>query len=434
MRLIEEILSETNLTKAVKRVKANKGASGIDKMTTEQLEPYLREHKEEIIAKIMNKEYRPQPVRRVYIPKSNGKLRPLGIPTVVDRVIQQSIAQRLEPIYEGIFSDNSYGFRPSRDCHTAMNKVLEYINEGYEWVIDLDIEKYFDTVNHDKLISILRENVNDSHTLHLVRKFLQAGIMEDGLVTPSTIGTPQGGPLSPILSNIYLDKFDKELEQRGLRFVRYADDCNIFVKSDVAADRVMKSVISWLERKLFLKVSATKTKIVKPTNSNFLGFTFWKNKDKWNCRPSDDRKKRLYEKIKLILKRKHATARPLATTFTKLNQIIRGWINYFRIGSMKKFIDEFGQWFRHKVRVVIIKQWKKPKRIYTNLEKLNQDFKCGFGHEDIFKVANSRLGWYRRCGMNVINYILSPKVLEIANKKKGRPGLVNPLSYYLSSL
>lgn len=356
MRLIEEILSETNLTKAVKRVKANKGASGIDKMTTEQLEPYLREHKEEIIAKIKDKEYRPQPVRRVYIPKSNGKLRPLGIPTVVDRVIQQSIAQRLEPIYEGIFSDNSYGFRPSRDCHTAMNKVLEYINEGYEWVIDLDIEKYFDTVNHDKLISIFRENVNDSHTLHLVRKFLQAGIMEDGLVTPSTIGTPQGGPLSPILSNIYLDKFDKELEQRGLRFVRYADDCNIFVKSDVAADRVMKSVISWLERKLFLKVSATKTKIVKPTNSNFLGFTFWKNKDKWNCRPSDDRKKRLYEKIKLILKRKHATARPLATTFTKLNQIIRGWINYFRIGSMKTFIDKFGQWLRHKVRVIIIKQ------------------------------------------------------------------------------
>lgn len=215
MRLIEEILSETNLTKAVKRAKANKGASGIDKMSTEQLEPYLMEHKEEIIAKILNKEYKPQPVRRVYIPKSNGKLRPLGIPTVVDRVIQQSIAQRLEPIYEGIFSDNSYGFRPSRDCHTAMNKVLEYINEGYEWVIDLDIEKYFDTVNHDKLISILRENVNDSHTLHLVRKFLQAGIMEDGLVTPSTIGTPQGGPLSPILSNIYLDKFDKELEQRG---------------------------------------------------------------------------------------------------------------------------------------------------------------------------------------------------------------------------
>lgn len=216
--------------------------------------------------------------------------------------------------------------------------------------------------------------------------------------------------------------------------MRYADDCNIFVKSDVAADRVIKSVISWLERKLFLKVSATKTKIVKPTNSNFLGFTFWKSNDKWNCKPSDDRKKRLYEKIKLILKRKHATARPLATTFTKLNQIIRGWINYFRIGSMKKFIDKFGQWLRHKVRVVIIKQWKKPKRIFTNLQKLNQVFKCNFEHEDIFKVANSRLGWYRRCGMNVINYILSPKVLEIANKKKGRPGLVNPLSYYLSSL
>ena len=196
---------------------------------------------------------------------------------MVDRVIQQAIAQKLSPIYENIFSDNSFGFRPGRDCHTVMNKVLEYLNQGFEWVIDLDIEKYFDTVNHDKLITILREKVNDSHTLHLIRKFLQAGVMDNGLISSTNIGVSQGSPLSPILSNIYLDKFDKELEQRGLHFVRYADDCNIFVKSDVAAERVMKSVTSWLERKLFLKVSATKTKIVRPTNSNFLGFTFWKN-------------------------------------------------------------------------------------------------------------------------------------------------------------
>ena len=431
MSLIEEILSEENLIEAIKRVKANKGASGIDKMTINQLDAYFYEHKKEIINSIMNKTYKPQPVRRVYIPKSNGKLRPLGIPTVVDRVIQQAIAQRLTPIYENVFSDYSYGFRPNRDCHTAINKVLEYLNEGFEWVIDLDIEKYFDTVNHDKLISILREKVNDSHTLHLIRKFLQAGVMENGVVISSIIGTPQGGPLSPILSNIYLDKFDKELEMRGLHFVRYADDCNIFVRSDIAAERVMKSVTSWLERKLFLKVSATKTKIVRPTNSNFLGFTFWKSNGEWKCKPGNDRKIKLYDKIKKVLKRKRAVSTPLAITFTKLNQIIRGWINYFRIGNMKGFIDTFGQWLRHKVRVIIIKQWKKPMRIYINLQRLNKAFKGNFEDEDILKVANSRLGWYRRCGMDVVNYILSPKVLELANKKKGRPGLVNPLAYYL---
>ena len=422
MSLIEEILSEENLSEAIKRVKANKGASGIDKMTVNQLDAYFYEHKKEIINSIMNKTYKPEPVRRVYIPKSNGKLRPLGIPTVVDRVIQQAIAQRLTPIYENVFSDYSYGFRPNRDCHTAINKVLEYLNEGFEWVIDLDIEKYFDTVNHDKLISILREKVNDSHTLHLIRKFLQAGVMENGVVISSTIGTPQGGPLSPILSNIYLDKFDKELEMRGLHFVRYADDCNIFVRSDVAAERVMKSVTSWLERKLFLKVSATKTKIVRPNNSNFLGFTFWKNNNEWKCKPGNDRKIKLYDKVKKVLKRKHAVSTPLAITFTKLNQIIRGWINYFRIGSMKGFIESFGQWLRHKVRVIIIKQWKKPMRIYNNLQRLNKSYKCNFKDEDIFKVANSRLGWYRRSGMDVVNYILSPKVLALANKKKGRPG------------
>lgn len=434
MSLILEIVSEENLKEAIRRVKANKGTSGVDKMTVDQLTPYINEHKKEIIESIMNKSYRPQPVRRVYIPKSNGKLRPLGIPTVADRVIQQAISQKLTPIYEKIFSEYSYGFRPDRDCHTAMNKVLEYLNEGYEWVIDLDIEKYFDIVNHDKLVSILREKVNDSHTLHLIRKFLQAGIMENGLVTSKTIGTPQGGPLSPILSNIYLDKFDKELESRGLHFVRYADDCNIFVKSDVAANRVMASVKSWLERKLFLKVSATKTKVVRPTNSNFLGFTFWKDSEGWKCKPSNDRKIKLYDKVKGVLKRKHAVAKSLSYTFLKLNQIIRGWINYFRIGRMKTFIETFGQWLRHKVRVIIIKQWKRPLTIYKNLMKINRLYGKGFNEESIYKVANSRLGWYRRCGLDVVNYILNPEILSKDNKKKGRPGLVNPLNYYLSSL
>lgn len=429
MKLIEKILSEENLNEAVKRVKTNKGACGIDKMPVGELEEYFRKHKEEIISSIMNMTYKPQPVRRVYIPKPNGKKRPLGIPTAVDRVVQQATAQVLSQIYDESFSDNSYGFRPKRSAHGAIDKVLNYLNEGCEWVIDLDIEKYFDTVNHDKLISILREKVNDKTTLHLIRSFLRAGVMEKGLTSPTEIGVPQGGPLSPILSNVYLDKFDKELEERGLRFVRYADDCDIFVKSEMSANRVMKSVTSWLERKLFLKVSATKTKVVRPTNSNFLGFTFWKDSLGWKCKPCKDRKEKLYTKIKEILKRKVAAAEPLSYIFTKVNQIVKGWINYFRIGNMKTFITEFGKWLRHKIRVIIIKQWKKPKRIYINLQRINRRFKCNFTDEDIYKVANSRLGLYRQCGMNVINFIISPKVLAI--RKANRPGLVNPLEYYL---
>ena len=430
MKLIEEIVSEDNLKEAIKRVKANKGVAGVDQMTVDQIDSYFEEHKEEIISSIMNKKYKPQSVKRVYIPKANGKLRPLGIPVVVDRVIQQAIAQKLIPIYENIFSDKSYGFRPNRDCHLAIDRVLTHLNNGYEWIIDLDIEKYFDTVNHDKLISILRENVNDSHTLHLIRSFLRAGIMDNGLVLSSTIGMPQGGPLSPILSNIYLDKFDKELEQRGLNFVRYADDANIFVKSEMAADRVMKSVISWLERKLFLKVSASKTKVVRPTKSKFLGFTFWKNGEKWKCKPTKERKANLYAKSKQILLRKKAIAKPIGVTFKELNQLIIGWINYFKIGNMKMFMEEYGSWLRHKARVIILKQWKKPKTIYANLNKMNIKFQNGFNEEDIYKVANSRLGWYKRCSMNVVNFILNPNVLNI--KTKERPGLVNPLEYYLN--
>ena len=432
MGLMDLILSEGNLKRAIRSVKKNKGAPGIDKMTVGELDEYFRQHGNEIREQIFAKQYKPQPVRRVYIPKANGKQRPLGIPTVVDRVIQQAVAQVLVKGYEPRFSQHSYGFRPNRDCHMAMAQVLEYLNEGYEWVIDLDIEKYFDTVNHDKLISILRERINDATTLHLIRSFLKAGVMEDGLVSSTVVGVPQGGPLSPILSNVYLDKLDQELESRGLCFVRYADDCNVFVKSEMAADRVMKSVTSWLERKLFLKVSAEKTKVVRPTKSTFLGFTFWGSKDGWKCKPAQDRKKKLYAKIRKWLRRKNAVARPLNVTFTKLNQIIRGWINYFRIGSMKGFLEKFSQWMRHKVRVVILKQWKSPRTIYRNLMKLNKYTHANLSDECILKVANSRLGWYRQCGGDVVNYLLSPKVLAIA--QKDRPGLVDPLAYYLSRM
>ena len=429
MKLIEEILSDINLKEAIKRVKSNKGVPGIDKMTVDEIDKYFEVNKESIKKSILEKKYKPQPVRRVYIPKSNGNKRPLGIPTVVDRVIQQAIAQVLSRIYDSKFSSNSFGFRPKRSAHDAMMRTLDYLNEGYEWVIDLDIEAYFDTVNHDKLISILRENVNDSTTLHLIRKFLQAGIMENGLVKPSTIGMPQGGPLSPILSNIYLDKFDKELEERGLCFVRYADDSNIFVKSEMSANRVMKSVTSWLERKLFLKVNATKTKVVRPTNSSFLGFTYCKTGPKWECKPTNKSKMNLYNKCRFELIRKKCVSRSNVITFTRINQIVKGWINYFRIGKMKIFINKFGQWLRHKIRIIILKQWKIPPTIYRNLRILNIKFKEGFDDEILYAVANSRSGWYKKTMNDVVKFILNPRTLAI--KKGDRPGLVNPLEYYL---
>ena len=430
MELMDKILSQKNLQEAMKRVKSNKGASGIDKMSVEEIDEYFSKHIEEIKTSIWEKKYRPQAVKRVYIPKPNGKKRPLGIPVVVDRVIQQAVAQVFSELYDECFSEHSYGFRPNRSAHQAMEEVLFYLNEGCEWVIDLDIEKYFDTVNHDKLISILREKVKDDVTLHLVRSFLRAGIMEDGIIRRNEEGVPQGGPLSPILSNIYLDRFDKELESRGLRFVRYADDCNIFVKSEMSANRVMKSVSSWLERKLFLKVNMTKTKVVRPSNSSFLGFTFWRNKDGWKSKPTYDRKQKLCKKIKEVLCRKKASALPLSTVFTKVNQIVRGWINYFRIGSMKTFLKEFGEWLRHKIRVIILKQWKKPKRIYTNLQSLNRILKLNIPDERIYSTANTRLGLYRQTKGNTINFLLSPKVLSM--KSKNRPGLINPLEYYQS--
>lgn len=431
MKLMEVILQDENLEEAIKRVKSNKGVAGVDKMTVDEIDEYFKANKETIKKRILEKKYRPQPVKRVYIPKSNGKKRPLGIPTVVDRGIQQAITQVLSKIYDDTFSDNSFGFRPNRSAQDAIMRTLDYLNEGYEWVIDLDIEAYFDTVNHDKLISILRERVPDSATLHLIRKFLQAGIMEKGLVKANTIGMPQGGPLSPILSNIYLDKFDKELESRGLHFVRYADDCNIFVKSEMAANRVMKSVTSWLERKLFLKVSATKTKVVHPNDGSFLGFTYFRNSKslKWECIPTNKSKKRLYENCRKELIRKRCVARTNVITFTRINQIVRGWINYFRIGKMKGFITKFGQWLRHKIRVILFKQWKKPKRIYINLQKLNKVLPYNFPDERIYSVANTRLGLYRRTQLPVVNFLLNPDVLSIS--KEDRPGLVNPLAYYL---
>lgn len=363
-------------------------------------------------------------------------MRQLGIPTALDRTIQQAIAQPISDIYEKVFSEYSYGFRPNRSCHEAINQALAYLNHGYEWVIDIDIEQFFDKVNHDKLIQILREQVDGSATLNLIRKYLKAGVMEKkGLVKATQTGVPQGGgPLSVILSNIYLDKLDKELEQRGLRFVRYADDVLIFTKSEMAANRVMKSITSWIERKLFLKVNVTKSKVTRPMRSKYLGFTFLKNGGQWKVRPTKEKKKALYGKLREYLKRRRAISRSLGVTIKRVNQIVIGWINYFKIGMMKQFMEKFGAWLRHKIRVIILKQWKKPKTVYKkNLAYINRKYKMGFNHEDIFKVANSRLGLYKKkSSMNVINFILRPEILEM--KTKDRAGLLNPLQYYLRSV
>lgn len=439
--VLDKILMPENIRAAVKEVKGNKGAPGIDQMPVDELNAYFVLNETKIVRQILNKEYKPQPVRRVYIPKPNSdKKRPLGIPTVVDRVVQQMVARVLTYEYDPLFSAHSYGFRPNRDCHKAMAEALAYLNEGCTWIIDFDIEKYFDTVNHDKLISILRENINDAVILHLIRAFLKAGVMDEGLVSPTEEGVPQGGPLSPVLSNVYLDKLDKELEARGLAFVRYADDFVIFVRSRKSAERVMRSVSSWIERKLFLRVSLTKTHIVPPSKSEFLGFGFWKNGREWKCKPLSSRKIRLRDKIREVTCRRKAAAMPLFVTITKVNQILRGWINYYRIGNMKGFMVETGAWVRHRIRVIMVKQWKKPKTIMKNLRWYCNVFGFNFSDEELYKVANSRKGLYAQCNGDVINYILSPKVLGMKittgkgkNKRTVYPGLVDPLAYYLGN-
>jgi group II intron reverse transcriptase/maturase len=432
MELMEVILSKDNLNHAYKKVKANKGASGIDDQSVEELGTYLRGNGERIISDLRHKRYFPKPVLRAYIPKSNGKKRALGIPTALDRMIQQAIAQPISDRYEKVFSEFSYGFRPNRSCHQAIKQALNYLNSGHEWVVDIDIEQFFDKVNHDKLIQILREQVNESDVLNLIRKYLKAGAMEKGIVKATTSGVPQGGPISVVLSNVYLDKLDKELEQRGLRFVRYADDVLIFTKSEKAANRVMSSVSSWVERKLFLKVNATKSKVSRPKRSKYLGFTFLKNGGEWKVKPTSNKKARLYQKVREYLKRNRAVARTLAETFEKVNAMVRGWINYYRIGMMKVFMKDFGKWLRHKIRVIIIKQWKRPKTIHRNLSYLNKKYGNGFNHEAIYRVANTRLGLYKQCSMNVVNFILNPRLLE--TKIKDRVGLLNPLEYYLRNV
>ena len=369
-QLLEEILSRENMMQAYKRVVANKGASGVDGITTEEVKDYLIEHWEEIREQIRNRKYKPQPVRRVEIPKPNGGVRNLGIPSVVDRIIEQAIAQKLTPIVEPLFSDYSYGFRPKRKAQQAVVKLLEYLNDGYTYIVDIDLEKFFDNVPQDKLMYLVHGIIDDGDTESLIHKYLKAGVMVQGRYEATEKGTPQGGNLSPLLSNIMLNELDKELEARGLHFVRYADDCVIAVGSSAAANRVMHTVTKWIEKKLGLKVNMTKTKVTKPSNLKYLGFGFWRDTQDgmWKARPHQDSVARFKRKLKKLTSRSWSIS--MDDRIETLNAVIRGWINYYRIGNMKTVLHRIDERLRTRMRIVIWKQWKtRDKRIW-GLRKL----------------------------------------------------------------
>ncbi len=413
MELLEKILNGKNTADAINKVMANKGTSGIDNMTIKQLGTVNFEEIKEQIRKL---KYKPNPVRRVEIPKENGKMRKLGIPTVIDRVIQQAIVQVLTPIFEPQFSETSYGFRPKRCCEQAVIKALEYFNDGYDWIVDIDLQAFFDNVNQDKLIGIIRRTIKDGRVVSLIRKYLVSGVMINGVVQPTKLGTPQGGNLSPLLSNIMLNELDKELEKRGLRFVRYADDCLIMVRSEKSANHVMQSVTRYIENKLGLKVNVEKSKVARPRNIKYLGFGFYNRKGTWKPKPHLKSVQKFVNKLKNITSRSNAMS--ISDKITKLNQVIRGWINYFKIADMREIMTKISEHLRHRLRMCIWKYWKKPKTKYNALKKL------GTSEYNSYMVANTRRGYY---------WVASTVVLHMAisNDRLRQKGLVFPLDHYL---
>ena len=423
--IITKILERDNLNLAFKNVKANKGASGIDELSIEETEKFIKEHKNQIVWQLYNRKYQPQPVRRVEIPKANGGVRKLGIPTVLDRVIQQAMVQVLSPIFEPYFSEYSYGFRPNRCCQMAIIKALEYFNDGYDWIVDIDLEKFFDNVPHDRLLRMVSDVVKDGNVVSLVNKFLKAGVMIQGNYEDTVIGTPQGGPLSPLLSNVMLNKLDKELEARNLHFTRYADDTIILVKSEKAANRVMESTTHFIEKKLGLKVNMTKTKICKPNDLKYLGFGFYKDikNNTYNCVPHIDSKMKFQRKLKSLTKRSESIS--LDTRFERLNWLIRGWVNYFKISKMKTFLAKIDSNLRTRIRMIIWKMWKLPKTREDNLVK------CGFDRGEARGLANCRRGYMFVAHSKVLQNAITKLALSKPNKKKGRRGLVFALDYYL---
>ena len=416
--LLEKILEKKNMNEAYKKVCANKGAGGVDGMELEELDGFIRKNWNSIREQIRGRSYKPQPVRRVEIPKPNGSKRKLGIPTVMDRVIQQGIAQIISPMCEPLFSDHSYGFRPNRSCEMAIKDMLMFLNEGYEWIVDIDLEKFFDNVPQDKLMSLVHNIINDGDTESLIRKYLKAGVMVQGRYEKTEQGTPQGGNLSPLLSNIMLNELDKELERRGLGFVRYADDCVIAVRSEASAKRVMYSITDWIEGKLGLKVNADKTHITRPMNLKYLGFGFWKDSKtkEWKCRPHKDSVQKFKRTLKKLTERRKSMA--FAERVKQLNRVIRGWINYFAIGRMKTAMTDIDAHLRTRLRVIIWKQWKVPKKRQWGLQKL------GIG-KDLARQTSYMGDHYQ--------WIVTKTcvVRAISKEKLKQAGLVSCYDYYM---
>lgn len=402
--LLERILHRDNMNVAYKRVKSNKGSHGVDGMKVDELLPYLKQHGKALIESILEWTYRPNPVRRVEMKKPEGGVRLLGIPTVVDRMIQQAVAQMLTPIFEETFSDNSYGFRPRRDAKQAVAKAKEYMEQGYKWVVDIDLAKYFDTVNHDKLMALVAREVKDKRVLKLIRLFLQSGVMINGVVVETEEGCPQGGPLSPLLSNIMLTELDRELEKRGHKFCRYADDNNIFVKSKKAGERVMNSITDFLENNLKLKVNRDKSAVDRPWRRKFLGFTFYQWYGKIGIRVHEKSINRFKNKVRKITSRSNAW--DMEYRMIKLRQVIIGWLNYFGIADMSSMAKELDEWIRRRLRMCFWKQWKKIKTKHDNLMKL------GVKDSKAWEYANTRKSYWRIANSPILATTLTNSYLE----------------------
>lgn len=402
--LIYKVMDRHNLNLAFKRVRANKGVPGVDGMAVDELMGYIARNRDEFIRQIADGSYEPQPVKRVEIPKQDGSKRKLGIPTVKDRFVQQAILQVIEKKIDPTFSVNSFGFRPKRSAHDAVKKAKEYYKEGYRLVVDVDLKQYFDTVNHDRLMNYVEERIQDKIILGLIRKFLRSGVSIEGKVFPTEIGTPQGGNLSPLLSNIYLDKFDKELEQRGHKFVRYADDCNIYVKSRKAGHRVMKSVTQFLENNLGTTVNREKSAVGTPTKRKFLGFCLHTINKETGFRPHFKSKQSFEAKLKQITKRNRG--HNIRKIIQEVNEVTTGWINYFGIGFMKGYIQRINHWLKRRIRMIIWKRWKNVQARFKSLMKL------GVSRQQAWEWANTRKGYWRVANSYILHRTITNKNLE----------------------
>jgi len=413
--LLELILRKDNLNKAYKRVKSNKGSGGIDGMQVDGLLPYLKENQETLIREIREGKYKPNPVRRVEIPKeTKGEFRKLGVPTVVDRVIQQAITQELVPIYEEQFSENSFGFRPKRGQHDALKQCRKNVNDGYVYVVDMDLEKFFDMVCQSKLIEVLSRTIKDGRVISLIHKYLNAGVIENGLFERTEIGMPQGGPLSPLLSNIMLNELDKELERRGHKFVRYADDCMIFCRSRKSAERTLRNIIPFIEEKLFLKVNRTKTEVAHISKVKYLGYAFYRYKGKCRFRVHQKSVIKMKKRIRELTDRNNGMRNEIREK--KYQEYVRGWAEYYKLADMKGLLAEMDSWARRRIRAIYWKQWKRVRTRYQILRKLKLQ------HWQAIKLANSRCGYWRMAEM--LNTVITNKIIA-------KLGYTSFLDYYL---